>query len=397
METCVIIEVGTSFTRGMVIEPFENGTYKILAIAEDKTAGVKKGEIINIQNAGTSVMSVIKQLSEEADTTIRTVNLIYSGGYPQYDLISGTKTIKKGEVIEADHIATAEENAMENELPEGRMLTEVITVDYLLDNEHFVENPIGMVANSLTVNRMRLHVDQNRISSILNILNDNSIDYQNIYFSGLVSALGATTQQQRKEGVLVINLGGGCTTWSLYINRIPRHVGGIPIGGDHITNDILYAFKTTNENAEILKRTHGSATIEPARALKFKQDFTEKIISQNDLSKVINARIDETIRIIYDQIAKAGLLETINTIMLCGKGAALNNLETLVYNIFQTQCFIANPKIPFHRIRKDAPTMAYVALLGAAHCCTKEAIQEEARKKNSSGFFGKLFGRGSNI
>ena len=46
METCVIIEVGTSFTRGMVIEPFENGTYKILAIAEDKTAGVKKGEII---------------------------------------------------------------------------------------------------------------------------------------------------------------------------------------------------------------------------------------------------------------------------------------------------------------------------------------------------------------
>ena len=398
MENCVILEVGTTYTRGMVIEPNENGTFKILAIAATKSTGVKKGEIVNIQHTDVSIKSIIKKLSEESETDIRTVNLIYSGGSPQFDIISGMKTLNNRDgFIEEQHINIAQQNAMERELPEGRTLSEVIPLDYFLDKDQKVDNPIRMSANSLTVNLMRLHVDKNRLNSVLNLLDDNSIDYSNVYLSGLVSAIGATTQQQRQEGVLVINLGGGTTTWAVYTNKTPRHVGGIPIGGDHITNDIHVAFKSTLENSEKLKCNFGSATIDTSRETEnYDQEFTTKYVTRNDLSKVINARIDETIRIVYDQISKSGLSEAINTVVLCGKGAYLKNIDKLVENIFQVPCSIANPKIPFSRMNAEAPTMAYVALLGAAQCCTKEAIQEENRRKKSAGFFSRLFQRSNN-
>lgn len=390
MEHCVILEVGTSYTRGMVISPNENGTYKIISIAEATNTGVKKSEIINKENTITSIKTVVKNLTLMSDdnTQIRSVNLIYSGGNPICEMISGMQTLDShSQIIEQHDIENAQQNAKRNALPDGRFLIDDILLDCILDGTQRVDNPIGMSAQSIHTNFMRLHVDRNRIENILNTLDDCTLDYENVYISGLCSALGATTPQQREEGVLVINLGGGSTTWSAYVGKIPRAVGGIPIGGDHITNDIHCAFKTSIQTAETLKRNHGSATIIQSRQkLQYQQDFTEKFISQSDLSRVINARIDETIRIIYDYIRQDNLIEAITNVVLCGKSAMLQNIDTLTSNIFQRPCTIANPEIPYSQIKEGAKTMAYAALLGAAECCTKEAILKERKKKSHSKF-----------
>lgn len=394
MERCVIIEVGTSYTRGMVIQPNENNTYEIRSICEERNTGVKKSEIVNLEYTNASVRKVIDCLTQESDTTINSVNIIYSGGNLQSETISGTHTINaRDQIVEEVDIECATQNAKETKLAGDRSLTEDILLDYILDGSRKVDNPIRMTAASLTINFMRLHVDKNRLDTIFNMLSDNSLDYENVYIAGLCSALGATTPKQREDGVLVINLGGGSTTWTAYIGKKPRCVGSIPIGGDHITNDIHCAFKTTNDIAEKLKQAYGSATIiTKKQQLVFDQDFAKKSILLSDLSRVTNARIDETIRIIHEQIVNAGITEALSGgIVLCGGGAALKNITTLVENIFQLPCSIAKPTLPASMVKEDYPTMAYAALLGAAMLCTKQAIEDENIKR-SKGFFRKFFG-----
>lgn len=385
MELNVILEIGTSYTRGMVTLPNENGTYKIISMAEAANTGVKKSEIVNKENTITSIKTVIKSLSLMCggDSEIRSVNIIYSGGNLASEQISGMQTLESNsDIIEQADINNAQQNAKNSPLPENRFLVEDILLDYLLDGTQKVDNPIGMTARSIHTNLIRLHVDKNRIENILNTLEDCSLDYENVYVSGLCSALGATTSQQREEGVLVINFGGGSTTWAAYVGKNPRAIGGIPVGGDHITNDIHCAFKTTSQTSEAIKRSHGSATIIQSRQkLQYQQDFTDKFISINSLSRVINARMDETLRIVYDYISQNNLIEAITRVVICGKGALLKNLDTLTSNIFQLPCTIANPTIPFDLIKKDAKTTAFVSLLGAAECCTKEALMNERNKR----------------
>lgn len=394
MENCVIIEVGTSFTRGMVISPNENGSYKIVSIAEGKNSGVKKSEIINKKDTIQSIKTVIKDLSLKSDdkTEIHSVNLIYSGGNLACEQISGMHTLESSSaIVEQSDVNMAQENAKKTQLPEGRFLTEEILLDILLDGQHRVDNPIGSPAQSILTNFMRLHVDKNRVENILNTLDDCALDYENVYVSGLCSALGSTTSKQRKDGVLVINFGGGSTTWAAYVGNLPRAVGGIPIGGDHVTNDIHCAFKIGQIAAEKIKCLQGCATIVENKQdkIEFEHNFTINSISKNALSKVINARMDETLRIILDYISKDNLIEAITEIVICGKGALLTNLDKLTSNIFQRRCTVANPTFPENIIKKGSRTAAYVALLGAAECCTKEAISKEYQKK-AQGKFKKI-------
>jgi cell division protein FtsA len=399
MELSVILEIGTSYTRGIVIQPNENGSYKIIAMAEAVNTGVKKSEIVNKDNTITSIKTALKSLSLMCggDIQIRSVNLIYSGGNIDCEQISGMQTLQSNNaVIEHSDIHNALQNAKTTHLQEDRFIVEDILLDYMLNGTQRVDNPIGMTAQSIHTNLIRLHVDKNRIENILNTLEDCSLDYEKVYISGLCSALGATTPQQREEGVLVINFGGGSTTWAAYVGKNPRAVGGIPIGGDHITNDIHCAFKTTAKISETLKRQHGSATIiSKHQLLEYQQDFTSKVIDQCDLSRVINARMDETLRIIHEYISRDNLIEAITSIVICGKGALLNNLTTLTSNIFERPCKIANPPLPANLIKPGANTTAYVPLIGAAECCTKEAILEERKKKSDNKIkkiFQKIFG-----
>lgn len=373
--------------------PNENETYKIIAMADAINTGVKKSEIVNLENTMSSVKTVINSLNSKSKMQIQSVNVIYSGGDLKTEIISGMHSINSRDpIIEEHHIETAKKNAISKELPCGRVLVEDILLDYILDESNNVANPIGMSANSLQVNFMRIHVDKNRLDTITNMLKDISLDYENIFSTSLCSALGATTPQQRENGVLVINFGGGSTNWAIYADKKVRSIGGFPVGGDHITNDIRCAFNTNNENAEILKKKQGSATIITSKhRLQYKQDFTDKYLALSDLSRVVNARVDEMVRIIYNQIEAEGLLPVINSIIICGKGATLNNLTTLISNIFlQLPCSIANPSIPYKEIKEGAQTTGYVPLIGAAICCTKEAILEESRNK-SKNLWSKLF------
>jgi cell division protein FtsA len=387
MERIVILEVGTAYTRGMVIEPNEQGTFEILSIHEERSSGIKKSEISNLENASVGIKKVIDDLAYDSNTEIHSVNLIYSGGNPQTEIISGMQpTNLRSMIIEQQCIDIACKNAKEQELPENRILIEDVLLDYILDDSRRVDNPIGMSAKSLTVNYMRLHADKNRLDTIINMLTDNALECEKIYNSGMCSALGATTSKQREDGVLVINFGGGCTNWTAYVGKVPRCVGGIPIGGDHLTFDIQCATKTNHETAEKIKKQAGSATlITEKQRLQFRNNFSDQSILVSDLSKITNARMDETIRIIHEQVANSGCLNMLSAgVVICGGGAALKNITTLVSNIFQLPCTIANPEVLYKNLKPNHPTTAYAALLGAAKCCTRESLAYAATQKRRS-------------
>ena len=95
----------------------------------------------------------------------------------------------------------------------------------------------------------------------LDVVRGVPVDVQDVAFAGLCSALSVLTPEQKKNGAIMIDVGGGTTDYAAYSEGVVAAVGSLGIGGDHITNDVATGFNIPVSQAERLKRDSGAATI----------------------------------------------------------------------------------------------------------------------------------------
>lgn len=393
-----VLKIGTSQTTAIVAQPEENGNYSILGIGTAKTTGMRKSDITDMNYARIAVRTALDNAEKKSDTEIRSISLVYSGGAPQTKHIQGTTSIRShdGTVSESE-LDEACNYAHDTYIEDDREVIEDIRQGYVLDETRPVMQPIGMSASSIKANFLRLHVDKNRLSTVKNLLVNECREVNSIYHTGLTAAIAASSKKQREDGVLVINLGAGSTSWCAYKNGFPQDLGTISIGGDHITNDIVCAFNIDKEEAERIKKTDGSAIItNVSKRISINKDLQNKSIPYHDFNVVINARIDETIRIIHDELEKSSSEQLVKQfgsgVILCGGGALLRGLPDLVSNIFSTPCSVFVPQFDYDFIKNENINTRLTSILGALKCETKQELRALHNRQNRS-LLSRIFGK----
>ncbi|MGI5869707.1 MAG: cell division protein FtsA [Kiritimatiellia bacterium] len=372
----VVLEVGTSRTAALlgILSDKSSGPPAVVAASVAKTSGMRKSEVVAPQSVSTTVASVLKRLSESGDVDINQLDLVYSGGDLQGMPISGHVAIQSdySEVHEQD-VAAAIAQMRDTPLPDGRTTLEDIKCNYVLDGRRIVEDPISLTASELVVNGIRTHVDSNSVRALIDAVEFTGVGVATVFSTAASAPLGCTTAEQRRNGVLVIDLGGGTTSWSVTRKDKVAAVGHLAIGGDHVTNDILCAFHTgKDESAAELKHTVAQATLEgvdPAEQIPVpKMLGIGKRIKLRSLAMVVNARLDEMLRIIRDDVQAVGGLDGLGAgIVLCGGGALLHELPTLVTRVFDgVPCTVgALPPLDCPVIDDDPENIRYAAAYGA--------------------------------
>lgn len=370
------IEIGTAQIRALLgtLSTRMDGGVKVRAVVAAKTAGVRKSEIQSAQSVSTTVEGVIEKLAKNGRTDINRINLVYSGG----DLIGipifGKVLIHNpSEVVEEEDVETAVETMRETPSISGRSTIEEMKIACVLDGTRVVEDPCNLSASELTVNGIRTHVDTNSCRAVVDAIDDAGYDVDNVFTAACSAPLGCTSPDQRRNGVLVINLGAGTTSWGICQNDRITAVGHLAIGGDHITNDILFAFHTgTEESAAALKHDYGQATLEgidPTARVDIPVYLgMKKTVNLKALTTVINARIDETMRLIHAELEAKDLLENLGAgIVLSGGAALLKNLPALVSSIFNGMpcCVGTLHHLNLPEIDDDPARIRYASLYGA--------------------------------
>lgn len=372
----VTIEIGTIQTRALLgtLSSEMDGGIVVKAIAEAKTAGVRKSEVQSAQSVSTTVESVIEKLAKKSRTDINRINIVYSGGNLAGTSIFGKARIHNpNEVVEEEDMETAIETMRETPTISGRTTVEEMKINCVLDGIRVVEDPCNLSASELTVNGIRTHVDTNSCRAVVDAVEDAGYDADTVFTAACCAPLGCTTLGQRRNGVLVIDLGAGTTSWSVSRNDRITAVGHLAVGGDHVTNDILCAFHTgTEESAAVLKHDYGQATLEgidPTTRVDVPIHIGKKMtVNLKALTTVINARMDETIRIIHEELETKNLLENLGAgIVLCGGAALLKNLPALVTAVFNGMpcCTGTLPSLNLPEIEDDPARIRYATLYGA--------------------------------
>jgi len=344
MPPLVAIELGTTRTVVAVGECGDD-RLTLTAVGTYPTTGVRKGQIVAVEQAEAGLVAALRQAEQNSNVTIGQVLLAVTGGHIQTMVNLGNIPIQgRDHLVTQDDVNEVTELAASLNLDDSRRILHTLAQAFTVDDMGGVFNPVGMTGSQLALNMLVIHGARARFENVMTVLRQASVDVQDTVFGVCAASLAVLTPEQKRAGVLLIDLGGGTTDYAVFANDVIAAAGSIGVGGDHITNDIALAFNIPSVQAEDLKRREGSALIEPdasGRRLTLPQGpgFPDRTFGVRALQTVIHARMDETLRVVRSRLDEEGVLPLLGAgVVLTGGGTRLRNIHALVQQTFGLPC-----------------------------------------------------------
>ncbi|MBR4597923.1 MAG: cell division protein FtsA, partial [Opitutales bacterium] len=253
------LEIGTSKMLAITGEIINSSTINVLSFGEEKSGGVKKGDIINFEKAASLAQSAMdKAQSKITNASVDCVYLAISGSQISAIRSIGNANISAidGTISQGD-IERAKDDAKSKTLPQNSCFINRICCGYYVDGQ-YVKNPEKQKGGLLEAEYWLMYTNKEKLLNLMSVVQTfDNLQINEILHSGIASALSCTTPQQRENGVLCIDIGCGATDYAFFKHGKVFQAGTIPVGGDHITSDLAFGLRLSMRNANKIKLAHG--------------------------------------------------------------------------------------------------------------------------------------------
>ena len=401
------MEVGTTRTVLAAGCATDEGV-RLLAFAEQETTGMRKGRVAEPDYVASAVRTVREQAEAQLGGSLVDTALVCSLGDISCDPVDAEVPVAgDGGRVDADDVRRVRE-ALASAVPDapGRVrLGGTMSLYYTLDggSEEILE-PVDMSASRLGMRGMAVSTDQIAWDRLADAVGAGGLDVNFEVFSGFAAATGALSRQKMEDGALCICLGGGTTVWSAWHRRHPIAAGALPVGGDHVTNDLLSAFRPGSVMlAGRLKTECGRADaeeVDPSARVAMPQEVggPGRTVSARAVAQVVTARMDETLRLVRADLEARGVLPWIGGgVVLAGGGALMPGVTTLVSRMFGAPCSVAELRTGIDAIDRDGARNA--TIWGALCKAIRHQRVQAAHEADGGvrGFFRKIFSREGDV
>ena len=377
------VDLGTSKIAVTVAQISTKGV-QMLYYRETPSEGIRNSYVFNPQKAADKVKAAIADAEDELKIRIHQVVT----GLPRYE-VSQVNARAEFERSDSESSITREEidflknNAIDTYPlpdPEKQMMYGVVaqsftTEEYLNARESDIE---GMVSDTLEGN-FKVFVGRKRHSdNVDRVMNQVGVAVAKKYFQPEITAAAILSDEERENGVALIEIGAGATSVTIYHNDIMRYYSSIPFGGKSITNDIKLECGTSESLAENIKLGYGACMPEKILTLRDKiiqinnrESGSCKQLSVKYLSEVITCRVREIIDACLYKIQESGFGGNLrNGIVLTGGSAVIPNLSTYVKELSGYNIRIGYPRQKFSFVGcpeiNDTSAVASVGMIMAA-------------------------------
>lgn len=353
-EIIVGLDIGTSFTKMAIGKRLrEDKTPSIIALGVAPSEGVRRGVVIDIQDVTRSINEALDIASKMIEEDIKSVYISINGAYIKSHLTSGKIAISRGdgEVTEED-----KDRVMVNANPgpsgQNKEVIGVIPKTYNLDEETGIKNPVGMNGIRLEVEALIIENNSSSMKNLEKCINNLGLSIEDQEIGIIAAAQSVLTKKQKDLGVAVIDMGAGTTSIAVYEEGHLIHIGVIPIGANHITNDLAIGLRTSIEVAEKVKLKYGVALEKSlGDTAKLKIDLAkidaaeEGVFPLPYIASIIEARLKEIFELITQELKKIdrdGLLPA--GVVLVGGGANLKAIADLAKQELKLPIKIGSPQ-----------------------------------------------------
>lgn len=260
------IDIGSDTIKVLVSELYKD-KMNVLASSSVKSRGVKKGLIVDANEASVCIRKAIQEVESMLGIKIHKV----IANVPSYgaEFTVGTSFIdmKKDDIeneevptVTGKDVLTVLQNVGYDNIPEDRELVNILPIEFYLDDiNNSVRDPKGKKCKKLGVKTVVVTTPKINVHSVVSLLSAMGLDVKDITFNSIGDFYEFKDDKIENSIASVINIGSDTTTVSLFIKGILAKTSVINIGGKNIDNDIKYIFKVDLLEARKLKETFAIA------------------------------------------------------------------------------------------------------------------------------------------
>lgn len=333
----VALDIGTTKVCAIAGRMNQYGKLEILGVGKVDSVGVLRGVVSNIEKTVKAINDAVTEAERRSGIEIDVVHVGIAGQHIKSLQHRGILTRDSmHDEINYEDIERLINDMYKLVLPPGDKIIHVIPQEYTVDNEQGIIDPVGMSGVRLEAN---FHIITGQITASKNVykcVEKAGLEVASLTLEPIASSTAVLSEAEMEAGVALVDIGGGTTDLAIFHEGIIRHTAVIPFGGHIITKDIKEGCTVMNHQAEQLKLKFGSALSDEVvdnriitiPGLKGREP---KEISEKNLARIIQARVEEIFDHVYWEIRRSGYeRRLIGGIVLTGGGALLRHIDKLV-------------------------------------------------------------------
>lgn len=375
-------------------------------------SGIKKGQIIDPSRVAKSIREAINYAEEISELSVNSAYVNIKGINVRIEKIVMESDVEKpddGMTIN-DIYNLYSKIQIATRLDSDEQIIDILPYEYIVNGRVYKEEPIGAFCKSFSMEVEVVIAKGKYINGVLRTLDEANLKLDGLILETLATSNIVLMPEEKENGVLLVDMGGGHTDISVYKNSKLEFYTTIPVGGNHITNDIALTFDISLEEAEKLKKQYNlaiMAMISNNHEIKLStkaSDQENNIVKCSDIVQVIEARVKEVFQIIRRMMSDNNLIGKVESVVLTGQGISnivgAEELTTLTLKINQVR--ICSPKL-INIIRPQHTTVygmvRYIANLGVSKHVNSDVaiITDPTIKDKIFGGFGKIKNNFANL
>jgi cell division protein FtsA len=317
------IDVGTTKVCTIMAEVDESGLPNVLGVGVVPSNGLHKGMVSDFKEARESIQLSVMKAEQAAGYKMESAVVGITGKHissiNNHGVVSITHTKK---IVHPGDLERVLKIAKDVQLPQGREILHIIPRSYALDGQSGINSPVGMHANRLDAETNIITAASTSVQNLAKCVRSSGVKVEDIVLEPLASAEAVLTEEEKQDGSVLLDIGGGTTDVVVFQNGSAWHAFVLPVSGYQVTRDISIATGISFDLAEEIKIKYGSVI--PSGGMPDKRDIVSGAvsISYDELTKIISTRMEELLRLVMIELSESNLPNVASLNMVLTGGAA---------------------------------------------------------------------------
>ena len=322
------IDIGTSKVSTFVGDVYNFNQIDIICSTSCKNQAIKKGKIVNEDELSDAIARTINEVEDISNLQVNSAYTTIPGKYitiVQNSIVKDAKDKFAG--ISIKDVASAIIQVRDIEIPEDKVLIDVVPDKFILEDGKAVDDPVGKFSSNFTLTAQIILAEKEYIRQLTSVFKKAGIEIDGVVPTSLAERNLVLDTNELTDNVMILDIGAGNTEIGIFNGSTFVYTNTIALGGDNITSDIAYVLNVSREEADKLKRQYGLALRsfidnDNNIVLNTCKDMDSKnmTIKSSDLIEIIEARIEEIFTLVNRDITSHGIKNNNNNVILTGEG-----------------------------------------------------------------------------
>ncbi len=395
-----MLDIGSTKVCAILGQILEKRRMQVIAMGQSESKGMRRGVVVDMDEAVQAIGQAVSEVESAAGIQMESAFVGISGEHIQGGNSSGVLPIRSrhGEIGPEDIQRVIEAAQSIITVPAERELVHIIPQEFIIDGQEGIYNPTGMTGNRLEVNVHLVTGNSSIIQNLITAVNHAGVTVENVVLQPLASAESVLTRDEKEQGCLVLDIGGGTTDLAVFTRNAVWSTAILPVAGSHITRDLAVGLRTPVPEAEHLKKIF--TCVDP---LLLKEEKTFEVpgvggglprtYSNRILYEIGQPRAEEILQLALAEVKKLGFekQQLMAGVILTGGGSLLEGLLTLAEHVFDLPIRRGYPGAMdglTESMRTPANATAVGLLLYGLKSRTNQLVGE-VRSRQSGGIFNR--------